>query len=126
MFDMYDDNEAFYKLKYSSNGVIDYLTTQALYEFFMLEEHKLLCTFSELLKQLDRGDIVYAEQWTFNWHSSTNDYEGAIVITRPDATKVAAVPSVIGGCLHKDKYVNNAGGTKFWYCRSCKKDLGDA
>lgn len=29
-------------------------------------------------------------------------------------------------CLHKEKYINEAGGVKFWVCPSCKKDLGDA
>lgn len=29
------------------------------------------------------------------------------------------------GCSHKDKYKNHAGGIYFWYCPSCKTDLGN-
>jgi hypothetical protein len=128
MFDMYDDDEAVYRLKYSSNGGSDFVTAHALYEFFMLEEHKLLMTFSELLKQLDRGDVVYAEQWVYNWTSGTNEYEGAIVLSKPSAKSAELpppIPTQAGYCSHKDKYVNEAGGTKFWFFRICKKDLGD-
>jgi hypothetical protein len=30
------------------------------------------------------------------------------------------------GCDHKGKYINQAGGIRFWVCPKCKKDLGDA
>ena len=128
MLNTYDDEDEVYKLKYSSNGVSEFKTAQELYEFFMLEEHKILSTFSELLKKLDSGNTVYAEEWAYNWHSSTHEYEGAIVISKPSATKNSPppVPTQAGYCNHKDKYVNSAGGTKFWFCPQCRKDLGDA
>jgi hypothetical protein len=28
-------------------------------------------------------------------------------------------------CKHSNKKINYAGGTAFWYCPNCKKDLGD-
>jgi hypothetical protein len=28
-------------------------------------------------------------------------------------------------CRHVDKYKNHAGGILFWYCPSCKQDLGN-
>ncbi len=30
------------------------------------------------------------------------------------------------GCHHQNKYINEAGGIKFWVCPQCKMDLGDA
>lgn len=29
-------------------------------------------------------------------------------------------------CDHKDRYINEAGGKKFYVCPDCKADLGDA
>ena len=29
-------------------------------------------------------------------------------------------------CYHEKKYINEAGGIKFWVCPVCKTDLGDA
>jgi len=38
---------------------------------------------------------------------------------------VNAEPPSIPECNHEDKYINSAGGTRFWYCRKCGSDLGD-
>lgn len=128
MLDLYDDEHQVYKLKYSSNGISEFKTAQELYEFFMLEEHKLLCTFNELKKKLDNGDTVYAEDWKYNWGSGTHEYEGAIVLSNPTSKGIAVAKptSTSGYCDHKDKYVNSAGGIRFWFCRSCRRDIGDA
>ena len=29
-------------------------------------------------------------------------------------------------CTHEDKYINHVFTSRFWVCRSCKKDLGNA
>ena len=127
MFDMHDDEDKVYKLKYSESGDIDTITAQSLYEFFMLEEHKITGTFNELKNRLDNGETVYAQQWAWDWNSSTHAYKGAIVLSKIGVNPLLKKPGIkTTGCRHTNKYVNSAGGTRFWFCRDCKKDLGNA
>jgi len=41
------------------------------------------------------------------------------------ATQTPKVETKLSTCNHNNKYKNHAGGTMFWFCPSCKNDLGN-
>ena len=67
----------------------------------------------------------------WDWHMGCNTYKGRLTITRitpptrtPDYTKEYSTDA--NGCKHENRYINEAGGVRFWVCPKCKKDLGNA
>jgi hypothetical protein len=129
MFDIYDDYNKLYELTFS-DGNIESLTTQELWEFFLMQEHSITGTFKQLKARLDKGEEITAQDTRYDWTLQTSIYVGNVLIkrikplvqktTQPTTT---ATPTT---CLHQGKYVNQAGGVKFWVCPLCKKDLGNA
>jgi hypothetical protein len=126
-FAMHDDYVKKYKVKFSEGNTEEF-TKQGLYEFFILTEHDINMSFEELVRNLET-DNIYGKDMEYDWNSSCHIYKGAIVISKidrlPSGTQFVP-PPIPTTCQHKDKYVNQAGGVKFYVCRTCKADLGDA
>ena len=129
MFDNYDTIEKKYRVNYVSSGYVNELTTQELYDFYYFQSHNMTDSFEDIIKQLDAGNTVIGDDNDFDWDMGCNIYQGIIKISKIEfkGMKVNHLPPPIPKtCDHKDKYVNTAGGIKFWVCKLCKKDLGDA
>jgi hypothetical protein len=128
MFDSYDNTEKTYEIIYSDKTTVE-LTTQELYEFFIFTDTNIGGDFSDLKKRLDSGYAVMGDHMEWDWGLGCNNYKGRITITRitpPKIPKATLQPFQSGACDHKGKYINQAGGVRFWVCPKCKKDLGDA
>lgn len=127
MFDSYDNNEKAYEVIYSDKTVVQ-LTTQELYEFFIFTDTNIAGDFSDLKKKLDSGFAVMGDHQEWDWNMGANVYKGRLTITRYIPPKIPsyAKKEKSSGCDHQGKYINQAGGVRFWVCPKCKKDLGDA
>lgn len=126
MFETYDDSDPCYELIYPDGRKVN-KTMQALAEFYVFSEHKLTYTFDEFIDRLEKGYVVSAEDNSYDYGAQSYVYHGNILINKIKKTK--ANPSTPPDhrhltCDHKDKYVNSAGGVKFWVCPRCKSDLG--
>lgn len=127
MFEEYDNTEKKYEVIFPDKSVQKY-TTQELYEFFIFSDLNISGDFSDLKKKLDAGYAVMGDNMEWDWGGGYNINKGKITITKswkanPNNTSKKENER---GCSHKNKYINQAGGIKFWFCRDCKKDLGDA
>ena len=128
MFDTYDTYEKKYRISYTSTGNTNELTTQELYEFYIFNTHNIYDSFEDVLKRLDAGDTVLGDDNEFDFTMGCEVYNGQVKITKavPKGLKINELPPPVPKCCdHRDKYINSAGGTRFWFCRSCLKDLGD-
>jgi hypothetical protein len=129
MFDIYDDYTKLYELTFS-DGNIESLTTQELWEFFLMQEHSITGTFQQLKARLDKGEEITAQDTRYDWTLQTSIYVGNVLIKKikplVQKTTQPATTATPTTCLHQGKYVNQAGGVKFWVCPLCKKDLGNA
>ena len=128
MFDNYDNYEKKYKIKHTCNGTIRELTTQELYEFYIFHTHNINEDFTAILKRLDSGDTVLGDDIEFDFTMGNDIYKGQIKITKfiPHGLKINELPPPVPKyCSHKNKYINTAGGKKFYVCPNCKADLGD-
>jgi hypothetical protein len=130
MFDEYDDIEKAYEITYPDKTETQF-TAQELYEFFLLSGTGIVGDFSDLKKRLDSGYAVTGDHMEWDWNLGTSIYKGKLIITRITPPKVPVKlsndkKSNESKCKHEGKYVNQAGGIRFWVCPSCKKDLGDA
>lgn len=133
MFDNYDDKNKIYQVK-DSTGNVAVITAQQLYEFYIFDRHEIKEDFVDVKAALDSGQTVYGQHFDFDFVTGTHKYLGALVITRTKDSIDCPVfysPNKAGSnvtssvCDHKDKYVNSAGGKLFYFCRSCRQDLGD-
>lgn len=130
MFETYDDIDRFYELRYD-DGTTANLTAMELYEYYLLHEHGILDSFERLKLRLDSGEEISASHYNYDFTIGANIYKGKVrfknnrAIDKSKLNNFAPVPSVIS-CKHDKKYINEAGGVKFWVCPSCKKDLGNA
>lgn len=128
MFNAYDDKEKTYEIIYPNNNSAKF-TTQELYEFFMFNEHNISGDFEDLKTKLDKGITVTGDHNEWDWGMGCNNYKGKLTVTRcvpPTIPTSKKIETKTLGCTHEGKYINQAGGTKFWVCPKCKKDLGDA
>jgi hypothetical protein len=127
MFDTWDDIEKLYNVLIST-GEARHLTTQELYEYFLFNDTGIKGEFVDLKVRLDKGESVAGDFYEWDWSLGTNAYRGRITITRSNKTNMSQHKSNTGKlkCDHRNKYINEAGGTKFWFCKDCKSDLGDA
>jgi restriction endonuclease S subunit len=129
MFETYDDIDRFYELKYEDGTVVN-LTAMELYEYYLLHEHGILDSYERLKLRLDGGEEITASHYVYDFSIGANIYKGKVKFKNFNATKKSttvskqSIPDVI--CKHENKYINQAGGIKFWICPKCKKDLGDA
>lgn len=129
MFDTYDTTIKKFLMKDHAGRELE-MTTQELYEFYIFNSHGWLESFSEILRKLDNGQIVTAQDNEFDWDIGYNVYKGQVTFRKvreglPKGATLAPKPPVIE-CSHKNKYINTAGLSRFWVCPDCKKDLGDA
>lgn len=127
MFDIYDDTKKVYEM-FFSDGKKEELTEQGLWEFFILLEHGITCSFEAFVDRLNKGEEIVAKDSYYDWALGTSVYKGQSVIKKikqvqKTIPKVHTTPTT---CTHSAKYINQAGGIKFWVCPSCKKDLGNA
>ena len=128
MFDTYDNLEKKYKVYYTASGNSNEFTTQELYEFYIFNTHNIYDSFEDIIKRLDAGDTIIGDDNDFDWTLGSNVYQGQVKITKlaPKGMRISQVPPPIPtGCDHKGKYINTAGGIKFYVCPKCKADLGD-
>jgi restriction endonuclease S subunit len=129
MFETYDDIDRFYELRYEDGTVVN-LTAMELYEYYLLHEHGILDSFERLKLRLDGGEEINASHYVYDFSIGGNVYRGKVkfknfnAIKKNTTTIKQDIPNVI--CRHENKYVNQAGGIKFWVCPTCKKDLGNA
>ena len=77
-------------------------------------------TFYNVLEKLESGKIVHLNDNQSVQKSGNNN----ITYTHKDSGKLPDLPKNTK-CLHTNKYINSAGGVKFYYCKDCKTDLGD-
>jgi hypothetical protein len=129
MFDTYDSYEKKYRITYTSTGRTNELTTQELYEFYIFNTHNIYDSFEDVLKRLDAGDTVLGDDNEFDFTIGTEVYNGQLKITKsiPKGLKMNTLPPPVpNSCDHRDKYINSAGGVRFYVCPKCKRDLGDA
>ena len=127
MFSHYDDSKKEYEIV-RDNGVTETLTAQEFYEFYIIQNHGLHAPFDHTKRRVDSGETVVAEDNQFDWGMGSVVYKGRLFFKKiASSPKVTAKPNTTGSnCLHRNKYINEAGGIKFWYCKDCKSDLGDA
>lgn len=127
MFEEYDNTEKKYEVIFPDKSVQKY-TTQELYEFFIFSDLNISGDFSDLKKKLDAGYAVMGDHMEWDWGGGYNINKGRITITKSwkaNSNNISKKENELR-CSHKNKYINQAGGIKFWFCRDCKKDLGDA
>jgi hypothetical protein len=127
MFSTWDDIEKLYNILIST-GEARHLTTQELYEYFIFNDTGIGGEFVDLKVRLDRGESVVGDYCEWDWNLGTNAYRGRIAITRSNKTNASPNVSSVGKlkCAHRNKYINEAGGVKFWFCKDCRSDLGNA
>ncbi len=127
MFSTWDDIEKLYNILIST-GEAKHLTTQELYEYFIFNDTGIDGEFVDLKVRLDRGESVVGDYCEWDWNLGTNAYRGRITITRSNKANMShhVVNSDNSKCRHPNKYINEAGGVKFYVCPQCKADLGNA
>lgn len=130
MFDNYDDTDKSYRITYSDGKTRD-VTEQGLYEFYIFSTTGITKSFSELLNDLRNGHLIVAEDNDFDWNMGSNVYKGKLYIEpiggiKPQLTQSVDMFKREYGCSHPRKYVNSAGGVKFYVCPDCLADLGNA
>lgn len=133
MFSDYDDIDKCYRITYSDGRTRD-VTEQGLYEFYVFTRNGINKTFTEVLNDLRNGYMIHGEDYDFDWNMGVDVYKGKLFIepigrvqrSVPQQQSFKGFDPASGYCSHPNKYINSAGGTKFWVCPSCKRDLGDA
>lgn len=123
MFENYENSEKIYELQFPDGTVLKN-TTQELYEFFIFNGNNFIGNFDEFKKKLDNGQCVVMDVKEWDWGMGCNINKGKIKIIRTMKTILNKISSL--ECKHENKYINQAGGIRFWVCPKCKKDLGDA
>lgn len=125
MFDLYDNSNRIYKIVFSSNKE-ELLTKQEFYEWFLLSEHGIKTSFESVVSTLENGESLSADEYDYDWGLGINVYKGKLRITKVSGYSFSPPQLPNTNCSHKNKYINHAGNIKFWYCKDCKSDLGDA
>lgn len=125
MFSTWDDEVKTYNLEFS-NGTIKQLTAQELYEYFIFHDIGIIGEFVDFKQRLDKGELVTGEDVQWDWGVGASIYKGLLKISKIGSTKAKPFHKEIIGCKHNNKYINEAGGVRFWVCPQCKADLGDA
>ena len=127
MFNYYDDSKKEYEIIHH-DGTTESLTAQELYEFYILNEHGLNDAFDYTKRRLDSGETVVADDNVYDWNLSSSIYKGRLLFKKANFTQKVPpkINTTSSGCSHSNKYINEAGGIKFCFCKSCKSDLGDA
>lgn len=137
MFDTYDNIDKIYEVRYA-DGTVDNFTTQELYEMYVFRDIGVT-DFYSLKNRVDSGEAVEAYDQDFDWGLGRVVSKGKMIIKKTEKIEYwhtynhnvtsgndSRVSIAHLGCDHKDKYVNFAGGKKFYVCPKCKADLGDA
>jgi len=125
MFSTWDDETKAYNILFS-DGSLKSFTTQELYEYYIFNDVGIKDEFVDLKFRLDNGESITANETKWDWNTATNVYKGRLVITKINKAKVKPFHPEANGCRHENKYVNEAGGIKFWFCKDCRSDLGNA
>lgn len=128
MFEMYDDRDFKYEITFSDNETKK-LTENNLYEFYIFNDHNIDMSFEQILSELEKGFTLVGDDQYFDFALGTHLYKGRLTIKkcRPD-NKIqnnSIEKLVTAECQHQNKYINHAGGIRFWVCPVCKKDLGN-
>ena len=125
MFSTWDDQTKAYNILFA-DGTLQSFTTQELYEYYIFNDVGIKDEFVDIKFRLDNGESITADETKWDWINATNVYKGKLVITKINSSKVKPIHKEINGCKHENKYINEAGGIKFWVCPRCKSDLGNA
>lgn len=130
MFDQYDNELREYVVTYA-DGSEDVCTAEELHHFYILNDVGISDPFDDLKRRLDRGEVIVGRDNQYDWGLATNVYKGNLQFKKRNAfkreylNKTESV-SKTTGCDHSKKYINQAGGIRFYVCPDCKADLGDA
>lgn len=125
MFDLYDTVDKVYELT-RPDGSVDMLTEQDVHDFVLFcLDSATSWSFEKIMSELKRGNVVTESYYEFDWTLGTNIFKGVVKFKK---IKNDIPPKITtdNSCRHNGKYVNSAGGARFWVCPTCKKDLGDA
>jgi hypothetical protein len=129
MFDDYDNTDKRYRIT-NSDGMTRDVTEQGLYEFYIFTRNGINKSFSDVLHDLRNGHLVQGEDYDFDWNVGGDIYKGKLFIEPIGRVQKSAssggASSSDNQCRHPNKYINSAGGVKFWVCPCCKKDMGNA
>jgi hypothetical protein len=127
MFSTWDDEVKSYSIL-NPTGEIKHLTTQELYEYIIFNDIGISEDFSDLKVKLDRGESVIGDYCEWDWNLGSTIYRGRITITKSNKDSAPKHVSKADNlkCGHSNKYINEAGGIKFYVCPQCKADLGNA
>ena len=128
MFDMYENTIKKYKFT-TTTGIKQELTENDLYELMMLDIHHVnIGVFTDVIRKLDLGFNIEEDYYEFDWVLGTPVRKGRFTLSKLKQKLTTEPPPIPknSGCDHKGKYVNEAGGVRFFVCPKCKADLGDA
>lgn len=127
MFDTYNNSEYKYEIIFADKSKKQY-TTQELFEFMLFNETNISEDFDSILSKLDSGFAILGEDTEYDFGFGGRLVKGPLCIMRitPPHLFPPPLPKNSGECQHQNKYINQAGGIRFWVCPACKKDLGNA
>lgn len=125
MFDEYDDKTKEYIIINSEDSE-ESLTAQELYHFYIMNDIGINESFELLKRKLDNGEEIRGKDYQYDWSLGVNVCKGMLTIKKRKLLKSTTISPVIGNCNHPNKYINQAGGKRFYVCPNCKADLGDA
>jgi hypothetical protein len=133
MFDDYDNTDKCYRITHADGRTRD-VTEQKLYEFYLFSHNGITRPFSDILHDLRNGKLIQGEDYDFDWKLGIEVHKGKLFIepigrvqkSAPSQSSSKGSNSSDSQCRHPNKYVNSAGGVRFWVCPSCKKDMGNA
>ena len=81
MFEVYDDSKKLYEITFSDNSK-EQLTTQGLWEFFLLSEHGVTVAFEAFKANLDNGKDMLVDDTYYDWTLNANIYKGKSVVRK--------------------------------------------
>lgn len=133
MFDVFDDTDHCYEIVFD-NGVTKKWSAQKLYEYYVFNELDFVAPknleFVDIKHKLDKGEILQGTELNRDWFGNNTSTQKFTLrnnkVKLSYGIQVSQKEPTTTACRHENKYVNQAGGIKFWVCPNCKKDLGDA
>jgi hypothetical protein len=126
----YDDMDKCFRITHADGRTRD-VTEQGLYDFYVFNRHGINKSFTEVVNDLRNGHLIHGEDYDFDWNLGVDIYKGKLFIEPIGRVQKSSPPQQEMfkreyGCSHPRKYINSAGGVRFYVCPDCKRDLGDA
>lgn len=128
MWDYYDNFKRDYEI-ISYDGISETMTAQEFYEYFILQEMDIKDAFDSVKKRIDSGEVIVTGQYDWDFQLGQSIYKGKLTMRRKDhqlnLQPKSLPPKEPEKCKHENKYINQAGGIRFYVCPKCKADLGN-